>query len=556
MESNGADSQLQADVIVVGAGLSGLVATAEAYNAGASVLLLDQEPAASLGGQAHWSFGGLFLVDSAEQRHLGVNDSEELALSDWFGSADFDRAEDYWAREWAKAYVHFAAGEKRQWLHSLGVRFFPLVQWAERGGYGPQGHGNSVPRFHVTWGTGPGVLAPFIAKVEEGVANGRITLAFRHRATELEYDGGTVVGVNGQVLLPSDAARGEASNREVVSEFIARGSAIIVTTGGIGGDHIKVRQQWPGGKAPATMITGVPASTDGDFVLSVAQQGGNLVNSDRMWHYPEGIHNTDPVWPDHGIRILSGPSPLWLDAKGKRFPAPLFPGFDSLGALRHLETTGYDHSWFVLNKTIIAKEFALSGSEQNPDLTEKDMLLLAKRVLPGASGPVQNFIDNGIDFLQAVTPQELATKMNQLVGEDLINPQDLFDTIHARDLQVKSGLGKDPQLNAIREARRFSGDKLMRVVPPHQMSAPEHGPLMAVRLNVLTRKSLGGLQTNLDAQVLNDHGVPIPGLFAAGEAAGFGGGGIHGYRSLEGTFLGGCLFSGKIAGKKAAQATS
>lgn len=556
MESNGADSQLQADVIVVGAGLSGLVATAEAYNAGASVLLLDQEPAASLGGQAHWSFGGLFLVDSAEQRHLGVNDSEELALTDWFGSADFDRTEDYWAREWAKAYVHFAAGEKRQWLHSLGVRFFPLVQWAERGGYGPQGHGNSVPRFHVTWGTGPGVLAPFIAKVEEGVANGRITLAFRHRATELEYDGGTVVGVNGQVLLPSDAARGEASNREVVSEFIARGWAIIVTTGGIGGDHIKVRQQWPGGKAPATMITGVPASTDGDFVLSVAQQGGNLVNSDRMWHYPEGIHNTDPVWPDHGIRILSGPSPLWLDATGKRFPAPLFPGFDSLGALRHLETTGYDHSWFVLNKTIIAKEFALSGSEQNPDLTEKDMLLLAKRVLPGASGPVQNFIDNGIDFIQAVTPQELATKMNQLVGEDLINPQGLFDTIHARDLQVKSGLGKDPQLNAIREARRFSGDKLMRVVPPHQMSAPEHGPLIAVRLNVLTRKSLGGLQTNLDAQVLDAQGVPIPGLFAAGEAAGFGGGGIHGYRSLEGTFLGGCLFSGKIAGKKAAQAIS
>jgi predicted oxidoreductase len=556
MESNQGGTQLHADVVVVGAGLSGLVSAAEAYNAGRTVLILDQEPEASLGGQAHWSFGGLFMVDSPEQRHLGVKDSVELAMGDWMGSAAFDRPEDLWARRWAEAYVNFAAGEKRQWLHALGVRFFPLVQWAERGGYDAEGHGNSVPRFHVVWGTGPGILEPFIAKVAEGVDAGRVQFAFRHRATELVFDAGAVTGVRGQVLASSGVERGVASSREVAGEFTATGGAVIVTTGGIGGNHAMVREQWPEGNSPDYMLTGVPASVDGQFQQVVAGAGASLVNTDRMWHYPEGIHNPDPVWPNHGIRILSGPSPLWLDATGHRLPVPLFPGFDSLGTLRHLGTTGHDHSWFVLNKTIISKEFALSGSEQNPDLTGRDVKLLAKRALPGATGPVQMFLDRGVDFLQAATPRELAAKMNALIGTELIDPNALHETLAARDRQVLSGLGKDTQLNAIREARRFATDKLMRVVPPHAMTAPEHGPLIAVRLSTLTRKSLGGLQTDLSARVLDSDGAPIPGLYAAGEAAGFGGGGLHGYRSLEGTFLGGCLFSGRTAGRCAAADTA
>lgn len=555
MDSNSGLTWQHADVVVVGAGLSGLVSAAEAYNAGRTVLIVDQEPQASMGGQAHWSFGGLFLVDSPEQRRLGVKDSAELALADWLGSAAFDRLEDTWPRRWAEAYVDFAAGEKRAWLHALGVRFFPLVQWAERGGYDAQGHGNSVPRFHVVWGTGPGILAPFLAKIQEGVDAGKVQLAFRHRATELVFDAGSVTGVRGEILEASGVDRGVASSRSVTGEFNVSAGAVIVTTGGIGGNHKMVREQWPNGSGPEYMLTGVPASVDGEFQQVVARAGASLINTDRMWHYSEGIHNPDPVWPNHGIRILSGPSPLWLDATGHRLPIPLFPGFDSLGTLRHLETTGHAHSWFVLNQTIISKEFALSGSEQNPDLTGKDMKLLAKRALPGAGGPVQNFIDSGIDFVQSQSAPELAAKMNKLVGANLIDPAGLLETLSARDRQVTSGLGKDTQLNAIREARRFATDKLMRVVPPHPILAPEHGPLIAVRLSTLTRKSLGGLATDLSARVLSADGSPIAGLYAAGEAAGFGGGGMHGHRSLEGTFLGGCLFSGRIAGRHAASLT-
>lgn len=550
----GEDSErLSADVIVVGAGLAGLVAACEIYNSGRSVLLLDQEPEASLGGQAFWSFGGLFLVDSPEQRHLGVKDNEELALSDWLGTAGFDRSEDHWPREWAKAYVHFAATEKRDWLHSLGVRFFPLVQWAERGGYDGQGHGNSVPRFHVAWGTGPGVLAPFLTKIQEGIDAGRVRIAYRHRATELRQEAGTVTGVRGTILEPSDVGRGEASSRTVIADFEARAHAVIVSSGGIGGNHDKVREQWPQGAAPSYMISGVPASVDGEFQTAIEKAGGSLINSDRMWHYPEGIHNWDPIWPQHGIRILPGPSSLWLDAEGNRLPTPLFPGFDSLGSTRHIVSTGHQHSWFVLNKTIIGKEFALSGSEQNPDLTGKDLRLLAKRAVAAVPGPVQAFLDHGVDFLQAGSPEELATKMNALVGSELIDGQSLRDILEARDRQVASGLGKDMQLNAIREARRFATDKIMRIVAPHKMLDREHGPLIAVRLSILTRKSLGGAQTNLSAQVLDYNGVPISGLYAAGEAAGFGGG-VHGYRALEGTFLGGCLFSGRTAGRAVVEA--
>ncbi|BCW63301.1 FAD-binding dehydrogenase [Arthrobacter sp. StoSoilB22] len=544
--------KVSADIVVIGAGLAGLVAAATAYAAGKTVAVLDQEPEASVGGQAHWSFGGLFMVNTPEQRRLGVKDNAELALSDWLASAAFDRIQDGNARKWAEAYVDFASGEKRQWLRSLGVGIFPLVQWAERGGYGPRGHGNTVPRFHVTWGTGPALVEPFLAKVREGVDNRRISLHFRHRAASLTRAAGRVTGVSGDVLEGSTAARGQQSGRRVAGSFEAKAGAVVVTTGGIGGNHAAVRRQWPGNTAPEDMLSGVPASVDGDFLSAVESAGGSLINGDRMWHYPEGIHNYHPVWPNHGIRILPGPSSLWLDAEGHQLPAPLFPGFDSQGALRHIVGTGHGYSWFVLNRTIALKELALSGSEQNPDLTNKDVRLLASRLRPTTDAPIQRFLDRGADFLQASSPAGLAERMNQLSGAYLIDAAELAAVIRARDDQVSSGLGKDPQLAAIRAARRFATDKLMRVAFPHRLTDPRHGPLIAIRLSVVTRKSLGGITTDLHSRVLDGDGMAIPGLYAAGEAAGFGGGGIHGYRALEGTFLGGCLFTGRAAGRHAA----
>lgn len=545
-----------ADVVVVGAGLAGLVAAAEAADAGRSVTILDQEPVQSFGGQAYWSFGGLFLVDSPEQRRLGIRDSVDLAWQDWTGSAGFDRPEDFWPRRWARAYVDFAAGEKRPWLHGMGVRFFPVVGWAERGGYTAQGHGNSVPRFHITWGTGPGILEPFVRRVLDHVHAGRVQVLFRHRVDGLTVQAGVVTGVQGAVLAPSDVTRGASSSREVVGGFTVDAQAVVVASGGIGGDHDLVRAAWPArlGTPPEHMITGVPASVDGRMIGISQQAGARLVNADRMWHYVEGIKNWDPVWPGHGIRILPGPSSLWLDATGARLPVPLFPGFDTLGTLAHLRTTGYDHSWFVLNQAVIEKELALSGSEQNPDLTGRSVRQLLGRLTKGATPPVEAFKEKGEDFVVAGTLGELATGMNRVAGNDLITETGLREVVEARDREMANPFGKDLQVTALRAARAYLGDRLIRVATPRALLDERDGPLVAVRLHVITRKTLGGLETDLDARVLGADGAAVPGLYAAGEAAGFGGGGMHGYRSLEGTFLGGCLFSGRAAGRSAAAA--
>ncbi|MFG3190341.1 FAD-binding dehydrogenase [Streptomyces omiyaensis] len=547
-----------ADVIVIGAGLAGLVATAELVEAGRSVILLDQEPEQSLGGQAHWSFGGLFLVDSPEQRRLRIKDSHALALQDWRGTAGFDRPEDDWARRWAEAYVDFAAGEKRAWLHARGVRFFPVVGWAERGGYDATGHGNSVPRFHITWGTGPGLVAPFEAKVREGVARGLVTFRFRHRVTSLGRTGGALDTVSGEVLEPSDAERGTASSRTATGSFELRAQVVIVTTGGIGGNHDLVRSQWPArlGTPPAKLLSGVPAHVDG-LMLGIAEKAGaHHVNRDRMWHYTEGIENWNPLWAKHGIRILPGPSSLWLDATGKRLPVPLFPGFDTLGTLEHIMRTGHDHTWFVLDQRIIGKEFALSGSEQNPDLTGKSVRDVLGRARADVPGPVRAFMDKGADFVVEDDLGALVRGMNRVTGQDLVDESALRREITARDREIANPFTKDLQITAIRGARSYLGDRLIRTAAPHRILDPKAGPLIAVRLNILTRKSLGGLRTDLSSRVLTDTGEPLPGLYAAGEAAGFGGGGVHGYRSLEGTFLGGCIFSGRAAGRAAAAATA
>jgi predicted oxidoreductase len=548
-----------ADIIVVGAGLAGLVAATEIAEAGKRVIVVDQEGEQSLGGQAFWSFGGLFLVDSREQRRLGIKDSYDLALQDWIGSAGFDRDEDLWPRRWAEAYVGFVTGEKRAWLRAMGLRFFPVVGWAERGGYDAMSHGNSVPRFHVTWGTGPGVVEPFERRARQAQASGRLTFRFRHRVDALTMTNGTVDGVSGSILEPDNAERGKSSSRKITGDFTLRAQAVIVAAGGIGGNHDLVRQNWPKrlGEAPKSMISGVPGHVDGRMMGITEAAGARLINRDRMWHYVEGIRNWSPIWPRHGIRILPGPSSMWFDATGTRLPSPLFPGSDTLGQLQYILSTGYDYSWFVLTQSIIKKEFALSGSEQNPDLTTKSWRMTARRATnKGAPAPVEAFKTKGVDFIVRDNLADLVSAMNALVGDNLLKLEYLKAQIEARDREIKNPYVKDTQVMNIHNARRYIGDRLIRTAKLHRILDPEHGPLIAVKLNIVTRKTLGGFETDLDSRVFGSDGRIMPGLYAAGEAAGFGGGGMHGYRSLEGTFLGGCLFSGRNAGRAAAKAAS
>ncbi|WP_284775812.1 FAD-binding dehydrogenase [Agrobacterium sp. lyk4-40-TYG-31] len=540
------------DVVVVGAGLAGLVAATEAAERGLAVCVVDQEGQQNLGGQAFWSLGGLFFIDSPEQRFMRISDSLELARQDWLGSAGFDRTEDHWPRLWAQAYLEFAAGEKRAWLHGLGMRWFPVVGWAERGGAHAHGHGNSVPRFHVTWGTGPGVLAPFVEKAQRLAGRGLITFRFRHQVDALETVDGAVTGISGSLLAADPVQRGEKSSRDVVGDFRFEASAVIVTSGGIGGNHDLVRQNWPVdrlGQPPREMVCGVPAHVDGRMIAITEAAGGAVINRDRMWHYTEGVKNHDPIWPMHGIRILPGPSSFWCDASGDRLPAPAMPGFDTLGTLKILRERGSDYSWFILTKAIIKKEFALSGSEQNPDLTGKNIRLLLKRLGKEPAGPIKAFMERGEDFAVRDTLEELVQAMNAISGEDRLDVSHIRTQIEARDRELANSFSKDAQITAIRGARNYLGDKLMRTAKPHRLLDPAAGPLIAVRLHILTRKTLGGLHTDLQGRVLDETGNAISGLYAAGEVSGFGGGGMHGYNALEGTFLGGCLFSGRVAGR-------
>ncbi|KAH9899026.1 FAD binding domain-containing protein [Xylariomycetidae sp. FL2044] len=551
----------KAPVIIVGAGLAGLVAAYELTQRNVPVLFVDQEGEQSVGGQAFWSLGGLFCVNSATQRRVGIKDSRELAMRDWFGSARFDREdEDYWPRKWAKAFVDFATDDMENYVKSLGLAFTFNVGWAERGDGRADGHGNSVPRFHITLGCGPEVVRIFEEPVRAAAKNGLVEFRFRHMVDELITDGdGRAIGVRGRVLEPDDSLRGAKTSRTVVGEFEVHGAAVIIATGGIGGNIEAVKKAWPvetlGPKVPENFVIGVPAHVDGRMMGIAESAGAHIVNRDRMWHYTEGLQNWNPIWPSHGIRVLPAPSSLWLDATGKRFPPFLYPGSDTLATLKHICQTGYDYSWMILDQTIIAREFALSGSEQNPDLCSKSywQMIMSRVFSSKGTGPVQQFQKHGADFVVRDNLEDLVREMNKLalsVGGPQLEFEQIKEVVEYRDGQMDNPFSKDAQAMLIHNGRNYWMDKISRVAVPHRLQdTQKHGPLIAVRMNLLTRKTLGGLETNLDSNVMKADGKPFPGLYAAGEAAGFGGGGVHGYSSLEGTFLGGCIFSGRAAGR-------
>jgi predicted oxidoreductase len=489
-----------ADVIVVGSGLSGLVAATELADAGRRVIVVDQEGEQNLGGQAFWSLGGLFMVDTPEQRRFGIKDSYDLALEDWMGTAGFDRDEDYWPRKWAEGFVTFAAGEMRPWLRKLGMKWFPVVGWAERGGYGAVGHGNSVPRFHVTWGTGPGVLEPFVRRAQEAERTGRLTFKFRHRVDELIITAGAIEGVRGQRLEQTEVERGVRSSRNTVGEFAYRAQAVIVASGGIGGNHELVRKNWPArlGTAPRFMVQGVPDYVDGRMLEITEAAGARLINRDRMWHYTEGLENWNPVWTNHGIRILPGPSSLWLDATGRRLPPPLYPGFDTLGTLEYIMKTGHEHTWFVLNQAIIKREFALSGSEQNPDLTGKDWKLVVKRAFgKQATAPVEAFKERGADFVVANDLRTLVAGMNQKTEQPLLDFATVEREVIARDRQLANAFCKDSQIALIRQARNYRGDRLIRTARLHR-GRSDQGSSPCSRPRQSRGRTSSGVGTSVD----------------------------------------------------------
>ncbi|KAF3018563.1 hypothetical protein G7054_g48 [Neopestalotiopsis clavispora] len=553
------NSEQQKPVIIVGGGLAGLVAAFELSQRNVPTLIVDQENEGNLGGQAFWSLGGIFMVDSSHQRRMGIKDSRELAMRDWFGTARFDRdTEDYWPRKWAEAFVNFATDEMEDYVKARGMGFLLNVGWAERGNGLADGHGNSVPRFHLTWGTGPEVVRVFREPVLEAAKKGIVEFKYRHRVDELIVDStGRAVGVKGKVLEPDESDRGVKTSRTEVGDFHFEGSAVVISSGGIGGNIDAVKAAWPVerlGAPPKKFVIGVPAHVDGRMIGITEKAGGHVINRDRMWHYTEGLTNWDPIWPLHGIRVLPAPSSLWLDATGKRLPPFLFPGTDTLGTLQYIGKTGYDYTWFILDQTIIAREFALSGSEQNPDITNKSIWQFITGRIFGSKGtvPVQNFQKHGEDFVVRDNLKDLVEGMNALAaktGGAVLDYDQVKEVVDARDSQMDNSYSKDAQAMLIHNARNYWPDARGRVAPPHRILDPKHGPLIAVRMNILTRKSLGGLETNLKSNVMKANGEPFPGLFAAGEAAGFGGGGVHGYSSLEGTFLGGCIFSGRAAGR-------
>ncbi|EAQ90250.1 hypothetical protein CHGG_02185 [Chaetomium globosum CBS 148.51] len=554
-------------VIIVGAGLAGLVAAFELSQQNVPTLILDQENAANLGGQAFWSLGGLFCVDSTEQRRMGIKDSRELAMRDWLGSARFDREkEDYWPRKWAKAFVDFAADEMESYVKARGIGFLMNVGWAERGDGRADGHGNSVPRFHMTWGTGPEVVRVFAEPVKAAEKKGIVEFKHRHMVDEVIVDEktGRAVGVRGRVLEADESPRGVKSSRTVIGEFEIHGSAVLVSSGGIGGDVDRVKACWPvdrlGPNIPKNFVVGVPAHVDGRMIDITETAGANVINRDRMWHYTEGLANWDPIWPGHGIRVLPAPSSLWLDATGKRLPPFLFPGCDTLATLKHICSTGYDYTWFIADQSIVAREFALSGSEQNPDVTGKSIWQLLTQRIFSSKGtiPVQNFVKHGADFVVRGNLEDLVKGMNELIadvpGAPKLDYAKVLEVVETRDGQFVNTYSKDAQAMLVHSARTYWPDKRSRIAPPHRLlDVQNHGPLIAVRMNLLTRKTLGGIETNLDSNVMRTDGTEFPGLYAAGEAAGFGGGGVHGYSSLEGTFLGGCIFSGRAAGRAMAK---
>jgi uncharacterized protein len=536
-----AASAPRADVVVVGAGIAGMVTSLELLNHGRSVIMLDRCEPQELGGLAREAFGGMFMVDSPEQRRSGIRDTHELALGDWLRTADFERG-DVWPRRWAEEYVKRSRDEVGTWLKENGVWFFPAVNWAERGVYGD---GNSVPRFHLTWGTGKGLVDAIRKAIERHPRRGSLDLRFRARVTELLREDERVTGCR---VEPEGGGEG----------YEARGDSVVLACGGIGGNLDIVRREWPEelGSAPESILMGSHYYADGALHEEVERLGGNVTHLSRMWNYADAVRHPEPSRPLHGLKLIPPRSGLLFEPTGKRYgPVPVMPTFDNYYALERMRENGHEYSWLVCNWKIARRELDVSGAQHNPSIREKRMGRFLLGILLGKPTLVKHFVEKCPDFVSADSLPELARKMNEVTGDQALDAELLERDVRAYDENLGRGkaLWNDDQIRRIAQLRNWRGDRL-RTAKFVQITDPDAAPLIAIRLQIMARKSLGGMQTDLGARVLRPDGEPIPGLYAAGEAAGFGGGGLHGKRALEGTFLGGCVFTGRVAAKTIAEA--
>ena len=525
----------QADVLVIGGGLAGIVTALEALRAGQRVTLVDRDTPERFGGLALWAFGGMALVGTPLQARMKIADTPEVALRDWIRFGELD-ADDVWPLRWARYYVEHSRAQVHDWLLREGIRFMPAVNWVERGLYGD---GNSLPRYHIVWGTARELVRQMIAAMREAGSGGRLTVLHRHRVTQLESGAGRIVGV-----VTVDEATG--------AELRLHAPVVVLAMGGINGSHEQVRANWPKDRPlPATMLNGAHPFADGALHRHAAGLGAQIEHAGEMWNYAAGFPHPYPHFQGHGLSTIPCKSALWLNHRGERIgPAPLVTGFDTHWLCRRVAEQEKPWTWHLLNWRIAIKEFAISGAEHNQRIRDKQLPMFLKETLFGNHRLVRQMQRESPHFLVDDTLAGLAAKMNALTCSLDVDAAVLQATADAFDANFADGgkVENDDQIRRILHARQWGPDRL-RTCKPAPLQMQGAGPFIAIRMQLITRKSLGGLRTDLHSRVLDANDRPIAGLYCVGEAAGFGGGGASGKRSLEGTFLPGCILTARAAAR-------
>ncbi len=528
------------DVAIAGGGLAGIVAAIELLDQGLRIAIIDRDSAQNFGGLAIKSLGGMTLVNTPVQRLNRIHDSPEIALRDWLSCARFSE-HDHWPRKWAELYVNRSVDDIYNWLKPRGINFFPVPHWVERGEFGD---GNSLPRYHIIWGTGYHLVHRLIAELQSHPNSSNITYLFDHKVESLVVVNQRIAGLRGCI-----GTTGQV--------FEIESPLVLVASGGINGDIERVKKEWDTswGAPPEHILNGAHKYADGTLHDAVRHIDGRVTHLDKMWNYAAGIHHPKPAIAKEGLSLIPPKSALWLDATGKRFgPRPLVTGFDTHLLCKRICMDPYGYSWQVMNWKIACKEIAVSGAESNTAFRDRRILQLARDIFLGNHKLLEYLVEECEDVVTANSLEELVTKMNSLnansqtVGKGTVELENVRQAIQSYDAQIERGkeFHNDDQLRRIAQVRNWRGDrsrtcKFARIMEKKSM------PLVAFREFIVSRKSMGGIQTDLESRVLSNDGQPIPGLYAAGEAAGFGGGGINGLKSLEGTFISNCILNARMA---------